>query len=80
MPAMVSKEIQPPLPPPTYALRMVRCGKAECHACPHGPYWYRWVKKGSRVRWKYVGKTLPASATEAGREEVPPDVETRAQK
>jgi len=34
----------------------VRCGKASCTSCPHGPYWYGyWTENGKR-RSKYLGK------------------------
>jgi hypothetical protein len=36
----------------------VRCGKANCGACPHGPYWYAvWWEEGRR-RTRYVGRLL----------------------
>ncbi len=36
--------------------RSVRCGKASCTTCPHGPYWYAyWWEEGKR-RSKYLGK------------------------
>ncbi|HJQ95233.1 MAG TPA: hypothetical protein VJ935_05930 [Acidimicrobiia bacterium] len=38
--------------------QMVRCGKANCGACPHGPYWYAvWWEEGRR-RTRYVGRLL----------------------
>lgn len=38
--------------------RMVRCGKEECTACPHGPYWYAFWREDGRRRSKYVGRLL----------------------
>ena len=40
------------------ALRLeeVRCGKAGCRSCPHGPYWYAYWSKGGRTKSAYVGK------------------------
>lgn len=39
--------------------QMVRCGKAGCRTCPHGPYWYAyWTENGKR-RSRYVGKLEP---------------------
>ena len=36
--------------------RAVRCGKASCTRCPHGPYWYAyWWEEGKR-RSRYLGK------------------------
>ena len=36
--------------------RAVRCGKASCTRCPHGPYWYAyWWEDGTR-RSRYLGK------------------------
>ena len=36
--------------------QLVRCGKANCTRCPHGPYWYAyWTEDGKR-RSKYLGK------------------------
>jgi hypothetical protein len=36
--------------------RMVKCGKANCTRCPHGPYWYAYWTEGGRRRSRYVGK------------------------
>lgn len=35
----------------TYQLERVWCGKETCTKCPHGPYWYAYL----RVRVKRVG-------------------------
>ncbi|MCT7955716.1 hypothetical protein [Laspinema palackyanum] len=35
---------------------LVRCGKATCKSCPHGPYWYEYWSEGGKRRSKYVGK------------------------
>jgi hypothetical protein len=49
----------------TYRLELVSCGKPNCTRCAegpaHGPYWYRYYRRGGKVVSKYVGKTLPAS-------------------
>ncbi len=38
--------------------QMVRCGKAGCTKCPHGPYWYAyWTEDGKR-RSRYIGRLL----------------------
>ena len=36
----------------------VRCGKAGCTKCPHGPYWYAYWTEGGRRRSRYVGRLL----------------------
>lgn len=46
----------------TYRLEEVRCGKRGCTRCPHGPYWYAYWRENGRLRSRYIGKTLPASA------------------
>ncbi|MCT7971096.1 hypothetical protein [Laspinema olomoucense] len=35
---------------------LVRCGKATCKTCPHGPYWYEYWSEGGKRRSKYLGK------------------------
>lgn len=41
-----------------YRYEVVKCGKAACKRCPHGPYWYRYTRdsKGGRLRKTYVGR------------------------
>lgn len=39
----------------TYRLEEVRCGKANCTRCPHGPYWYAYWREDGRVRSRYLG-------------------------
>jgi hypothetical protein len=34
----------------------VKCGKATCGKCPHGPYWYAYWREDGRRRSRYVGK------------------------
>ena len=34
----------------------VKCGKANCTRCPHGPYWYAYWWEDGRRRSRYVGK------------------------
>lgn len=43
----------------TFRQQMVRCGKAGCTRCPHGPYWYAYWREQGRMRSRYVGKSLP---------------------
>ena len=46
----------------TYRLEPVRCGKAGCTRCPHGPYWYAYWREDGRLRSRYIGKHLPEGA------------------
>jgi hypothetical protein len=39
----------------TYRREEVRCGKANCTRCPHGPYWYAYWREGGRLRSRYLG-------------------------
>src|SRR5207249_2499036 len=43
----------------TYRREEVRCGKANCTRCPHGPYWYAYWREGGRLRSRYIGKEPP---------------------
>ena len=43
----------------TFRYETVRCGKANCTRCPHGPYWYAYWKENGRTRSRYVGRVLP---------------------
>lgn len=36
----------------------VKCGKAACVSCPHGPYWYAYWTESGRRRSKYIGRLL----------------------
>jgi hypothetical protein len=66
-------------PKVTYRQQSVRCGKAGCTRCPHGPYWYAYWREGGRVRSRYVGKRSPFHEDEVslrpriGRPAGPPD-------
>lgn len=46
----------------TFRYETVRCGKANCTRCPHGPYWYAYWKENGRTRSRYVGRVLPEKA------------------
>jgi len=46
----------------TYRQEHVRCGRANCTRCPHGPYWYAYWREGGRLRSRYIGKQLPEGA------------------
>lgn len=46
-------------PSVTYRLETVRCGKASCKTCPHGPYWYAYYREGTKLRSRYIGPELP---------------------
>jgi hypothetical protein len=43
----------------TFRQEMVRCGRATCQRCPHGPYWYAYWRERGRLRSRYIGKQLP---------------------
>jgi hypothetical protein len=60
---------EPGQPRVSYRQEHVRCGKARCSRCPHGPYWYAYWKEGGRTRRQYVGRHLPGQPLE----EVVPD-------
>ena len=50
----------------TYRLETVRCGKAACRSCPHGPYWYAYWRENGKLRSRYVGKERPEGARDPG--------------
>jgi hypothetical protein len=39
----------------TFRLEDVRCGKATCTRCPHGPYWYAYWREDGKLRKRYLG-------------------------
>lgn len=39
----------------TYRREEVRCGKANCTRCPHGPYWYAYWREDGKLRSRYLG-------------------------
>ena len=43
----------------SYRLEEVRCGKAGCTSCPHGPYWYAYFREQGKLRSRYIGRDLP---------------------
>jgi hypothetical protein len=43
----------------TFRQERVRCGRAGCTSCPHGPYWYAYWREGGKLRSRYIGKRLP---------------------
>lgn len=44
----------------TFRQEPVRCGRASCTRCPHGPYWYAYWREGGKLRSRYIGKQLPS--------------------
>ena len=52
----------------TFRYETVRCGKANCTRCPHGPYWYAYWKENGRTRSRYVGRVLPEKARQVHEE------------
>jgi hypothetical protein len=43
-------------------LERVKCGKATCRRCPHGPYWYVYWSEAGRDRSAYIGRRLGSCA------------------
>ena len=50
----------------TFRQERVRCGRASCSRCPHGPYWYAYWREGGRLRSRYIGKELPRVSGSTG--------------
>ena len=50
-------------PKVTYRQEPIKCGRANCTRCPHGPYWYAYWREGGRLRSRYIGKELPKSVS-----------------
>lgn len=44
----------------TFRQESVRCGRARCTRCPHGPYWYAYWRESGKLRSRYIGKQLPS--------------------
>ena len=53
----------------SFQAKYIRCGKATCRSCPHGPYWYRYWREGKKTRCEYVGKVDPRKDADKGEEE-----------
>jgi hypothetical protein len=53
-----------------YREELIKCGKAKCKSCPHGPYWYAYSRRGAFLKKTYVGKWLPFPL----RELLPPEL------
>lgn len=51
-------------PTVTYRQEGVRCGKAGCTRCPHGPYWYAYWRQEGKLRSRYIGRTLPEETSD----------------
>lgn len=48
-----------------YQLKMVRCAKASCGKCPHGPYWYLLIRlRDGTTVLRYIGKQCPSEVSE----------------
>lgn len=56
----------------TYRREEVRCGKANCTRCPHGPYWYAYWREEGRLRSRYLG------SAQAGRSPAAPGLDSSA--
>jgi hypothetical protein len=61
-----------------YRQEHVRCGKAACSSCPHGPYWYAIWKEDGRTRKRYIGRHLPGQAPERVVPDLVPGAEAAA--
>lgn len=33
-----------------YQAELIKCGKKNCTKCPHGPYWYAYIRKKGKVK------------------------------
>ena len=42
----------------TYRQERVKCGRDGCTGCPHGPYWYAYLREDGRLRSRYIGKDI----------------------
>jgi hypothetical protein len=46
-----------------YQRELIKCGKPKCRRCrhrpAHGPYWYRYERRGGRLVSTYIGKRSP---------------------
>ncbi len=45
----------------TIQTEYVNCGSKNCHLCPHGPYYYMYIRYGSAISSLYIGKKLKLS-------------------
>lgn len=42
----------------TIQSQTVECGSKNCHLCPHGPYYYMYIRYGSAISSLYIGRKL----------------------
>lgn len=54
----------------TYRLEEVKCGKAACTRCPHGPYWYAYWREEGRLKSRYLGSARAKAGADRARQEV----------
>jgi hypothetical protein len=59
-------EVGPGAPRVSLRRRLVKCGKASCTSCPHGPYWYAYWREDGRRRSRYVGRLEDVDPVSAG--------------
>jgi hypothetical protein len=45
----------------SFRCEYVRCGKAGCRRCPHGPYWYEYWWESGKTKKRYHGRVDPRS-------------------
>ena len=55
-------------PEVTLRRQLVKCGKAACTRCPHGPYWYAYWREDGRRRSRYLGKLDEATGVQVHEE------------
>ncbi len=60
------------MPRVTLRQQHVKCGKAACTRCPHGPYWYAYWREDGKRRSRYVGR-LDADDDVVSLTAAPPD-------
>jgi len=53
-----------PMPYMVFECEKVKCGRANCRSCPHGPYWYLYSTRKGKLTKTYLGKELPEWAIE----------------
>lgn len=56
-----------------YRCQYIRCGKKNCKACPHGPYWYSFYRESGKMKSRYHGKADPRPRADEQAEHKAPD-------
>lgn len=64
----------------TLSEKMIKCGRAGCPSCPHGPYLYRFERINGKLKCTYLGAMTKQQYLEhASRVICPIDAETMQQ-